>query len=84
VNKSGNTIVSLAETDPENVPGGPTNGRLLLVAADWARRAVTREIDYRLFVPRFAPSERAWLLGRDLVSASQAAAAAADCDGDDL
>lgn len=56
------------------------NGRLFFPTVDWARTAVIREVDYGLVVPRFAPSARAWLLGRDLVSESPAVAALDDCD----
>ena len=47
------------------------------------RFAVTREINDRLLAPRFAPSQKAWVLSGTLVLVSPSVPASAGEDADD-
>src|SRR6266571_563157 len=56
-------IVSVVEADLEGTSdGGQSNDRLFLPATAFNRIAVSREINDGLLSPRFAPSQRAWVL----------------------
>ena len=67
--------------------GFKDNSRLFLPATTFHRFAVTREINDGLLAPRFAPSQRAWVLQGRQVAVSPAVAAssepAKDRDADD-
>jgi hypothetical protein len=63
--------------------GFPDNARLFLPATAFNRFAVTREIDDGLLAPRFAPSQRAWVLTGSLVPVNPAVPASHGRDSDD-
>jgi hypothetical protein len=63
--------------------GFADNSRLFLPATAYRRFAVTREINDGYLAPRFAPSQRAWVLSGNLVSVSPVRPASAGRDGDD-
>jgi len=56
---------------------------LFIPATQFNRFAVTREINDGLLAPRFAPSQRAWVLSGTLVPVSPSAPASEGEDGDD-
>jgi hypothetical protein len=68
VDKNGDGVVSAEEVDLEDASdhdnsGRPlSNDRLFIPATRFNRFAVTREINDGLLAPRFAPSQRAWVL----------------------
>jgi len=63
VDTNGDGIVSPLEVDLEETSdGGQSNDRLFLPATAFNRIAVTREINDGMLSPRFAPSQRAWVL----------------------
>jgi hypothetical protein len=77
-------VISAAEGDIDTASDGfSDNSRLFLPATSFNRFSVTREINDGLLAPRFAPSQRAWLLQGTLVSVSPAVPASAGRDGDD-
>jgi hypothetical protein len=84
IDTNGDGIISFTEADLEDTSdGGQPNDRLYIPATEWTHFAVTREINDGMLAPRFAPSERAWLLGGDLVFVTPAVPASVDRDGDD-
>jgi hypothetical protein len=56
---------------------------LFLPPTVFNRFAVTREINDGLLAPRFAPSQRAWVLTGEVVPVTPAVPASAGRDGDD-
>jgi hypothetical protein len=77
-------VISAAEGDIDSASDGfEDNSRLFLPATSFNRFAVTREINDGLLAPRFAPSQRAWLLQGSLVPVSPAVPASSGRDGDD-
>ena len=84
VDTDGDGIISAPEGDPDTASDGFTdNRRLYLPATAFNRFAVTREINDGLLAPRFAPSQRAWVLTGTLVPVKPAVAASAGRDSDD-
>jgi len=83
VDQNGDGVISAEEGDPDSASDGfPDNRRLFLPATSFNRFAVTREINDGLLAPRFAPSQRAWVLSGSIQSVS-AVPASAGRDGDD-
>ena len=79
-----NGVVSAAEGDVDTASDGfPNNERLFIPATQFNRFAVTREINDGLLAPRFAPSQRAWVLSGTLVRVSPPAPASEEEDSDD-
>jgi hypothetical protein len=77
-------VVSAAEGDVDTASDGfSDNSRLFIPSTRFNRFAITREINDGLLAPRFAPSQRAWVLAGSLVSVSPPVPASADEDGDD-
>jgi hypothetical protein len=77
-------VISAAEGDvDEGSDGFDDNRRLFLPATQFTRFAVTREINDGYLAPRFAPSQRAWLLTGSLVPVNPTAPASTSRDGDD-
>ena len=77
-------IISAPEGDIDTASDGfPDNTRLYLPATAFNRFAVSREINDGLLAPRFAPSQRAWLLTGFRVAVAPAVPASAGRDGDD-
>jgi hypothetical protein len=84
VDSNGDGVISAAEGDVDTASDGfPDNSRLFLPATAFRRFAVTREINDGYLAPRFAPSQRAWVLTGAAVTVSPAVAASAGRDADD-
>ena len=84
VDQNGDGIISAAEGDIDTPSDGfPNNERLFLPPTVFNRFAVTREINDGLLAPRFAPSQRAWVLTGFRVPVSPTVDASAGRDGDD-
>jgi hypothetical protein len=77
-------VISAAEGDPDTASDGfPNNERLFIPATQFNRFAVTREINDGLLAPRFAPSQKAWVLSGFLTGVNPAIPASEGRDGDD-
>ena len=84
VDQNGDGIISAVEGDIDTPSDGfQDNARLFLPATTFDRFAVTREINDGLLAPRFAPSQRAWVLTGTRVPVSPAVPASAGRDADD-
>jgi hypothetical protein len=84
VDTNGDGVISAAEGDIDTASDGfADNSRLFLPATSFHRFAVTREINDGLLAPRFAPSQRAWILTGSLVAVNPVAPASEGRDGDD-
>jgi hypothetical protein len=84
VDQNGDGIISAVEGDIDTPSDGfPDNTRLFLPPTVFNRFAVTREINDGLLAPRFAPSQRAWVLSGTLVPVTPAVPASAGRDSDD-
>jgi hypothetical protein len=84
VDTNGDGVISAEEGDVDTASDGfPDNSRLFLPATTFRRFAVTREINDGYLAPRFAPSQRAWVLTGRATTVSPAVAASAGRDGDD-
>jgi hypothetical protein len=76
-------VVTAVEADLEGTSdGGQANDRLYLPATAYNRLAVTREINDGLLSPRFAPSQRAWVLSGTIARVNPPANASIPQDGD--
>jgi hypothetical protein len=76
-------IVSAVEADLEGTSdGGQSNDRLFLPATAFDRIAVSREINDGLLSPRFAPSQRAWVLSGVISRLAKPVDASTGTDGD--
>jgi hypothetical protein len=81
-NKEG--IITAAQGDIDTPTDGfPDNSRLYLPATAFNRFAVSREINDGLLAPRFAPSQRAWVLSGVRVPVDPPVPASAGRDSDD-
>src|SRR6266481_4209124 len=79
-----NGVVSAAEGDVDTASDGfADNGRLFIPATQFNRFAVTREINDGLLAPRFAPSQKAWVLSGTLVPVNPSVPASQGEDADD-
>ena len=77
-------IISAVEGDVDTASDGfSDNTRLYLSPTSFNRFAVTREINDGLLAPRFAPSQRAWVLTGFRVAVTPAVSASAGRDSDD-
>ncbi|HEU4375129.1 MAG TPA: hypothetical protein VFS02_16660, partial [Telluria sp.] len=84
VDSNGDGVISAIEGDVDTASDGfKDNTRLFLPPTSFHRFAVTREINDGMLAPRFAPSQRAWLVSGSLVEVKPAVAASAGRDGDD-
>jgi hypothetical protein len=84
VDANGDGVISALEGDVDTASDGfADNARLFIPATQFNRFAVTREINDGLLAPRFAPSQKAWVLSGTLVPVSPAVSASAGRDGDD-
>jgi hypothetical protein len=84
VDQNHDGIISAVEGDIDSASDGfSDNARLFLPPTAFSRFAVTREINDGLLAPRFAPSERAWVLSGSLVAVQPAVPASAGRDSDD-
>jgi hypothetical protein len=82
VDENGNGILDAIEADLEDESDDLPNDRLFLPAPVFGRFAVTREIDDGLLAPRFAPSERAWVLAGSRVAVEPPVSASVPVDDD--
>jgi hypothetical protein len=77
-------IITAAQGDIDTPTDGfPNNERLFLPPTVFNRFAVTREINDGLLAPRFAPSQRAWVLTGERVPVSPIVDASTGRDADD-
>ena len=84
VDANGDGIISAVEGDIDTASDGfRDNSRLFLPATAFNRFAVTREINDGLLAPRFAPSQRAWVLQGSVVPVVPPVGASAGRDTDD-
>jgi len=84
VDPAGHGVVSAVMGDVDTATDGfPDNVRLFLPATAFNRFAVTREINDGMLAPRFAPSQRAWVLTGSLVGVNPAVPASQGRDSDD-
>ncbi|SCK55869.1 hypothetical protein VAR608DRAFT_5777 [Variovorax sp. HW608] len=84
VDANGDGVISAVEGDVDTPSDGfADNTRLFLPATSFNRFAVTREINDGMLAPRFAPSQRAWVLSGSLKSVQPAVPASEGRDGDD-
>jgi hypothetical protein len=84
VDQNGDGVVSAVEGDIDSASDGfSDNARLFLPATEFTRFAVTREINDGYLSPRFAPSQRAWVLSGPIATVNPAVPASAGRDGDD-
>ncbi len=76
-------VVSFEEADLEDESDGQPNTRLFLPATSFNRYAMTRELNDGILAPRFAPSQRAYVMAGDLTLVTPAVPASVMRDGDD-
>jgi hypothetical protein len=84
VDPAGHGVISAVMGDVDTATDGfADNARLFLPATAFNRFAVTREINDGLLAPRFAPSQRAWVLTGKQRTVSPVVPASTGRDGDD-
>ncbi|MGZ3458725.1 MAG: hypothetical protein ACXU86_09485 [Archangium sp.] len=84
VDANGDGVISASEGDVDSASDGfPDNTRLFIPATAYNRFAVTREINDGYLAPRFAPSQRAWVLTGRIQTVSPVVPASEGRDGDD-
>jgi hypothetical protein len=84
VDQNGDGVVSAAEGDVDTASDGfPNNERLFIPPTQFNRFAVTREINDGLLAPRFAPSQKAWVMSGVLVLVNPSVPASEGEDSDD-
>lgn len=84
VDQNGDGVISAAEGDIDtSTDGFMDNSRLYLPATSFRRFAVTREINDGYLAPRFATSQRAWVLTGSIATVSPPIPASQGRDGDD-
>ena len=84
VDGNGDGVISAPEGDVDSPSDGfADNSRLFLPPTSFNRFAVTREINDGLLAPRFAPSQRAWVLSGHLNAVNPVVRASEGRDGDD-
>src|SRR5436190_715123 len=84
VDTNNDGVISAAEGEVDTASDGfADNSRLFIPATQFKRFAVTREINDGLLAPRFAPSQKAWVLSGTLVSVSPSVPASQGEDSDD-
>jgi hypothetical protein len=70
IDQNGDGVLAFEDADEEDVSDGLPNERLYIPATQFNRFAVTRELNDGLLAPRFAPSQRAWVLNGSFVPVS--------------
>ena len=84
VDSDNDGVISAVEGDIDTPSDGfADNTRLFLPPTAFNRFAVTREINDGLLAPRFAPSQRGWVLSGFRVPVDPAVPASVGRDGDD-
>lgn len=77
-------VLAFNEVDEEDTaPNGLKNERLYLPATAFNRFAVTRELNDGLLAPRFAPSQRAYVMSGSMTGVFPAVSASQGRDADD-
>jgi len=82
VDQNGDGVISFEEADVNGTSDGLPNTRLYLPPSAFNRFAVTREINDGLLAPRFAPSERAYVLSGFLTLVEPSVPASVPIDAD--
>jgi len=82
VDQNGDGVISFAEADVNGFSDGQPNTRLYLPPSAFNRFATTREINDGLLAPRFAPSERAYVVSGFLTSLPRPIGASVPIDAD--
>ena len=82
VDQNGDGVISFAEADVNGSSDGQPNTRLYLSPFAFNRFAVTREINDGLLAPRFAPSERAYVVSGFLTRLARPIGASIPIDAD--
>jgi hypothetical protein len=83
VDQNGDGVISFQEADINgSTDGGQSNRRLYLAPSAFNRFAVTREINDGLLAPRFAPSQRAYVLSGQAVFVRPSVPASVPRDAD--
>ena len=80
--EGGVTRLGFSEADLTGTSDGASNRRLYLPATAFNRFAVTREINDGLLAPRFAPSQRAYVLGGHIAPVAPSVPASFGQDAD--
>jgi hypothetical protein len=84
VDKNGDGVISGEEGDVDTASDGFSNNeRLFIPATQFNRFAITRELNDGILAPRFAPSQRAWVMSGTQVKVDPAVPASAGEDHDD-
>ena len=84
VDTNGDGVISALEGDVDTGSDGfEDNTRLFIPATQFNRFAVTREINDGLLAPRFAPSQKGWVMSGTLVAVSPSVDASDGEDSDD-
>jgi hypothetical protein len=84
VDTNADGVISAFEGDVDTASDGfADNTRLFIPATQFNRFAVTREINDGLLAPRFAPSQKGWVLSGVLVPVSSSVPASEGEDSDD-
>jgi hypothetical protein len=83
VDQNGDGIISFVEADVNGTSDGLLNTRLYLSPRAFNRFAVTREINDGLLAPRFAPSQRAYVMSGSLTVVDPSVPASTGRDADD-
>ena len=83
VDQNHDGVLTFVEADAEEETDGLSNERLYLPPTSFNRFAVTREINDGLLAPRFAPSQRAYVLSGSIARVNPAVPASIKRDGDD-
>ena len=79
---NGDGVITFFEADDEGMSDGQSNERLYIPATQFNRIEVTREVNDGLLAPRFAPSQRAWVLSGELVPVDPSVDASTPQDAD--
>jgi hypothetical protein len=82
VDHNGDGVISFEEADINGFSDGQPNTRLYLSPREFNRFAVTRELNDGLLAPRFAPSERAYVLSGFLTTLEEPVQASVPVDAD--
>jgi len=83
VDENDDGVITFVEAEPEEESDGLSNERLFLSPTVYNRFAVTREINDGLLAPRFAPSQRAYVMSGSIVRVNPAVPASIPRDADD-
>jgi len=83
VDENEDGVITFVEAEPEEESDGLSNERLFLSPTVYNRFAVTREINDGLLAPRFAPSQRAYVMSGSIARVNPAVPASIPRDADD-